>query len=106
DHHRHRVSPFGDRNNRSAPAWRRSPSGTSVRGHAATADRLLIRPTGGTGRCRQPSGRVSTRARRNGQICPESHPITDTEPAASPTRNAAPTLTDLPTSVLLREQPK
>jgi hypothetical protein len=33
--------------------------------------------------------------RRNGHLCRESHPITDTEPAASSTRNAAPTLTDL-----------
>jgi hypothetical protein len=34
-------------------------SGTSVTGHAR-ADRLLIRPTGGPGRCRQPNGQVYT----------------------------------------------
>jgi hypothetical protein len=46
--------PFLGVGSTSAPAWMGSPSGTSVTGHAQRADRLLIRPTGGPGRCRQP----------------------------------------------------
>ncbi len=43
----------------SVPAWVESPSGISVTGHGpGGTDRLLIKPTGGPGRCRQRRGQV------------------------------------------------
>src|SRR5579859_3080534 len=56
-------------------------SGISVTGHAR-ADMLLIKPTGGPGRCRQPSGQVECKARRNGQITRESRQVTGPSLAA------------------------
>src|SRR4051812_6251999 len=58
------------------------------------ADRLLIRPTGGPGRCRHPGGHVKRRARRSGQMRCESRRVTGTEPAGPPPRSTATTLTD------------
>src|SRR5215475_13316083 len=46
-----------------APAWKGPPGGTSVMSHAPGADRLLIRPAGEPGRCRQPGRQVKSKAR-------------------------------------------
>jgi len=44
---------------------------------------LLIKPTGGPGRCRRPGGQVINKARRNGQILQRSHQATGPEPGSS-----------------------
>jgi hypothetical protein len=49
---------------RTAPAWKGPPDGISVMGHAPGADRLLIRPAGEPGRCRQPRRQVNRKARQ------------------------------------------
>src|SRR5215467_15307668 len=60
-------------------------SGISVTGHAR-ADMLLIKPAGGPGRCRQPGGQVTLKARQRGQISHESRQVTGTEPGSGPGR--------------------
>src|SRR5215813_8385826 len=60
-------------------------SGISVTGHAR-ADMLLIKPAGGPGRCRQPGGQVTLKARPRGQISHESRQVTGTEPGSGPGR--------------------
>jgi hypothetical protein len=77
----------------SVPAWVESPCGISVTGHAPRgADRLLIKPTGGPGRCRRRRGQVRRMARSRGQIRSESPGITGSEPGGSPPRTAGMTL--------------
>src|SRR5580704_1476922 len=80
---------------RTAPAWKGPPDGISVMSHAPGADRLLIRPAGEPGRCRQPGRQVNRKARQDGQMCDEPAQITDTDPGSSPSRAAPRTLTDV-----------
>ena len=61
-----------------------------------TLIRLLIRPTGGPGRCRRP--RRTSRTTRHAEAArsvTESHRVTGTEPGGPPPRSTATTLTDL-----------
>ena len=61
-----------------------------------TLIRLLIKPTGGPGRCRRP--RRTSRRQGHAEAarsCRESRRVTGTEPGGSPTRSTATTLTDL-----------
>jgi hypothetical protein len=66
--HGHRPDPLlGERSDQqSAPAWVRVTEWHIGDGSRPWADRLLIRPTGGPGRCRHPDGHVKRRARRSG----------------------------------------
>jgi hypothetical protein len=71
----------------------RVTEGTSVTGHTREhADRLLIRPPGGPGRCRRPQRQVLTKTHgTRGQISAESVTNTSTEPDGETTRLRRPT---------------
>ena len=106
--HGHRPGSFlRGAGQRSAPAWVGVTEWHICDGSRPRADRLLIRPTGGPGRCRRPDGQVNDKARRSGQICSESRRVTGTEPGGPPPRSTATTLTDLePGHVLLTDFPE
>jgi hypothetical protein len=111
--HGHSGRPFIQVRSADGIGLEGTPGGISVTGHApANADRLLIRPAGEPGRCRQPGRQVKRKARPQAARCVMSQPespapiltAAQAEPPAKPSQMGNKIVGDGALSVTLRNQ--